>query len=186
MQGGFPDVVPESAVNPNNTNGGLNFDTTRAAFDKKVVHEYIDWAGNRGGPLVTTENVTTRSDLRLYESDGNVTMQTLYDMGDRFLSTCVDLMGRMINTVPAGVDLAPPISPMAVKPINVTFDFDSEGGLLLTGKIRVCRQACGVKYLRERADVALLDPQLSQQQRATHKRLAACKRRQLRIRPTGA
>lgn len=142
-QGGFPDVVPESAVAPNNTNGGSNFDTSRAAFDTKVVHEYIDWTGNRGGPLVTTDNITTRSDLRLYESDGNATMQALYDVGDGFIDTCVDLMGRMINTVPAGVDLGPAISPMEIKPINVTFDLDGEGGLELSGKIRV-RQACEV------------------------------------------
>lgn len=63
--GGFPDVVPESAVTAENTNGGANFDTTRALFDTAVVHEYMDSTGNRGGPLVTTANVTTRSDLRL-------------------------------------------------------------------------------------------------------------------------
>lgn len=142
FQGGFPDVVPESAVTPNNTNGGSNFDTTRTEFDTKVVHEYIDWTGNKGGPLVTTENVTTRSDLRLYESDGNATMQALYDSGDGFLDTCVDLMGRMINTVPAGVESGPAISPMEIKPINMTFDFDEQGSLELSGKIRVCRQDC--------------------------------------------
>lgn len=131
-------MVPESAVTPNNTNGGSNFDTTRAEFDTKVVHEYIDWTGNRGGPLVTTDNITTRSDLRLYESDGNATMQELYDIGDGFLSTCVDLMGRMINTVPAGVELGTPISPMEVKPINMTFDLDGKGNLEFSGKIRVC------------------------------------------------
>lgn len=151
LQGGFPDVVPESAVTPNNTNGGLNFDTTRVEFDTKVVHEYIDWTGNRGGPLVTTDNITTRSDLRLYESDGNATMQALYDMGDGFLGTCVDLMGRMINTVPAGVDLGAPISPMEVKPVNVTFDVDVRGGLELSGKIRVRRQACEVAPLHDRS-----------------------------------
>ncbi|KAK2596582.1 hypothetical protein N8I77_013463 [Diaporthe amygdali] len=139
--GGFPDVVPESAVTPNNTNGGSNFDTTRAVFDAKVVHEYIDWSGNRGGPLVTTANITTRSDLRLYESDGNATMQSLYDMGDAFVGTCVDLMGRMINTVPSGVKLEAPISPMEVKPINVTFDIDSRGKLEFSGKIRVLTSA---------------------------------------------
>lgn len=137
-------MVPESAVTPNNTNGGSNFDTTRTAFDTKVVHEYIDWTGNRGGPLVTTDNVTTRSDLRLYESDGNATMQALYDSGDGFLGTCVDLMGRMINTVPAGVELGSPISPMELKPINVTFDLDAQGGLELSGKIRVCRRLCEI------------------------------------------
>lgn len=135
-------MVPESAVTPNNTNGGSNFDTTRAGFDTKVVHEYIDWTGNRGGPLVTTDNITTRSDLRLYASDGNATMQALYDMGDGFLGTCVDLMGRMINTVPAGVELGPLISPMQIKPINVTFDLDGKGNLEFSGKIRVRRRVC--------------------------------------------
>lgn len=144
LQGGFPDVVPESAVTPNNTNGGLSFDTTRVAFDTKVVHEYIDWTGNKGGPLVTTNNITTRSDLRLYESDGNATMQALYDIGDGFLGTCIDLMGRMINTVPAGVELGSPISPMDIKPVNVTFDVDEQGGMELSGKIRVCGLVCEV------------------------------------------
>lgn len=136
-QGGFPDVVPESAVTPNNTNGESNLDTTRAGFDTNVVHEYVDWTGNRGGPLVTTDNTTTRSDLRLYESDGNETMSTLYNMGGGFLGTCVDLMGRMINTVPAGVELGPPVSPIEVKPVNVTFDIDGQGSLGISGKIRV-------------------------------------------------
>lgn len=137
LQGGFPDVVPESAVIPNNTNGGSNFDTSRAAFDTKVVHEYIDWTGNRGGPLVTTENATTRSDLRLYESDGNATMHALYDQGDGFLGTCVDLMGRMLNTVPAGVQLGSLIEPLGIKPVNVTFDIEGQGNLVLSGRIRV-------------------------------------------------
>lgn len=75
--GGFPNVVSKSAVSPTNTNGGVNFDTSRAVFDNKVVQEYVDWTGQRGGPLVTTDNVTTRSDLRLYESDGNATMRSL-------------------------------------------------------------------------------------------------------------
>lgn len=137
-QGGFPDVVPESAVTPNNTNGGSNFDTTRAAFDSNVVREYVDWTGNRGGPLVTTDNATTRSDLRLYESDGNATMRSLYEAGgDGFAATCVDLMGRLINTVPAGVELAPPVEPLGVKPVNVTFDLDGQGRLELSGRIRV-------------------------------------------------
>lgn len=110
------------------------------------MHEYIDWNGNRGGPLVTTDNITTRSDLRLYESDGNATMQGLYDSGDGFLGTCIDLMGRMINTVPADVELGPLVEPMGIKPVNVTFDVDGQGGLVLSGKIRVReREPCGVE-----------------------------------------
>lgn len=106
-------------------------------FDSAVVHEYVDWTGNMGGPLVTTDNVTTRSDLRLYESDGNATMQSLYEMGDAFQSTCVDLMGRMVNTVPGDVELQGAISPIEVKPINVTFDFNNEGQLIVSGRLRV-------------------------------------------------
>ncbi|KAI0158623.1 heme peroxidase [Pestalotiopsis sp. NC0098] len=139
--GGFPDVVDESAVTPNNTNGGSNFDTSRAAFDPRVVHEYIDGTGQLGGPLVSSFNDTSRSDLRLYESDGNATMQNLYDMGDCFQDVCVDLLGRMINTVPASSVLLDPITPFPVKPINITWDFDSNDNsndkLMLSGKIRV-------------------------------------------------
>lgn len=135
--GGFPEVSPESAVTLNNTNGGVNFDLTRSGFDARVVHEYIDWTGQMGGPLVTSFNESSRSDLRLYESDGNITMQELYDQGDGFLDTCADLLGRMVNTVPSNVQLRDPISPMSIKPINVTWDFDIDGQLVLTGNIRV-------------------------------------------------
>ncbi|KAI0136163.1 heme peroxidase [Xylariales sp. AK1849] len=135
--GGFPEVSPQSAITPNNTNGGVNFDVTRGAFDTNVVHEYIDNTGQKGGPLVTSFNETSRSDLRLFESDANKTMQELYAMGDGFQDVCVDLMGRMLNTVPAHVELQSAISPMPVKPINVTWDFDANDQLVLSGKIRV-------------------------------------------------
>ncbi|KAK7940734.1 uncharacterized protein PG986_013121 [Apiospora aurea] len=118
--GGFPEVVGPGAVTPTNTNGGSNFDSTRGAFDPLVVHEYIDSTGSRGGPLVTSFNETARSDLRLYESDGNQTMRSLYDMTtEAFQDTCAELLGRMIDTVPSGVQLRDTITPMAIKPINV-------------------------------------------------------------------
>ncbi|KAH4957435.1 hypothetical protein HBI26_100720 [Parastagonospora nodorum] len=135
--GGFPDVVEEIAVTPNNTNGGSNFDSTRGAFDPAVLGEYLHGTGKRGGPLVTSNNVTTRSDLRLYESDQNATMQALFAQGDTFLDTCVGLFNRMMNTVPTGVQLGPVIEALAVKPINVTFDFDAHGKLKLSGKFRI-------------------------------------------------
>jgi hypothetical protein len=127
-------------VTSTDTNGGINFDSTRGAFDPLVVHEYIDWTGNRGGPLVTTDNETDRSDLRLYESDGNATMQALYDQGDGFQDTCVDIMGRMINTVPAGVTLGEPLQALSVKPVNASFDL-VDGQLVFAGKIRLLTAA---------------------------------------------
>ena len=135
--GGFPDVVDDSFVTPNNTNGGSNFDTSRAVFDPKVVAEYVHWTGNKGGPLVTSYNDSMKSDLRLYESDGNATMRALLAQGDGFLDTCVQLMARAIDTVPSGVQLGPKITPMAVKPVNVTYGFGANGKLMLSGRIRV-------------------------------------------------
>jgi hypothetical protein len=128
-------------VTPNNTNGGSDFDTTRGVFDPNVLGEYLHWTGKKGGPLVTSNNVTSRSDLRLYESDRNATMQALYDQGEDFLDTCVTLMGRAMNTVPSGVQLGQPIDAIPVKPINVTFDFDMYGNLKLSGKIRILSAA---------------------------------------------
>ncbi len=107
-------------------------------FDSRVVREYIDGTGNRGGPLVTSFNETSRSDLRLYESDGNATMRALYAQGDGFLDTCVGLLGRVINTVPAHVELGDAIQPMSIKPVNVTWDIAGSGRLELSGRIRVC------------------------------------------------
>jgi hypothetical protein len=136
--GGFPTVVGPEAVTPSNTAGGIHFDSTVDVFDMKVVHEYIDGTGNQGGPLVTSFNESSRSDLRLYESDGNATMYQLYEQEESFLNTCVPLMQRMVETVPKEVVLSDIISPMAVKPVNATFDFASDGSLVFKGYIRVC------------------------------------------------
>ncbi|KAI1753198.1 heme peroxidase [Xylaria castorea] len=139
---GFPEVSDNSTVSANNTNGGINFDSTRGMFDSLVVHEYIDGSGNRGGSLVTSFNETSRSDLRLYESDSNATMQALYARGeDGFLDTCVDLLGRMIDTVPARVSLQDAIQPMGIKPINVTWDVAENSRLVLSGRIRILDKA---------------------------------------------
>jgi len=136
-QGGFPDVVDETAVTPNNTNGGVNFDSTRGVFDTLVLQEYVSWTGQQGGPLVTTANVSTRSDLRLYESDNNATIRNLLAQGEGFKDTCNVLLGRAMNTVPSSIKLKAPIEAMLVKPYNVTYDFGKDGSLKLSGRIRV-------------------------------------------------
>ena len=141
VQGGFPEAVDESFVTPNNTNGGSNFDTTRGVFDPNVLGEYLNGTGNKGGPLVMSYNDTMNSDKRLYESDKNATMHALFAQGIGFLATCADLMGRAINTVPAGVQLSEPIAVMPVKPLNVTYDFRDDGKLMLSGKIRILTPA---------------------------------------------
>jgi hypothetical protein len=133
--GGFPTVVGPEAVTSNNTAGGIHFDSTVDVFDPLVVHEYLNGTGNQGGPLVTSFNVSSRSDLRLYESDNNVTMISLAAQGSGFLQTCAFLLQRMIETVPRSVVLSDVINPMAVKPINATLDIIT-GELVFTGFIR--------------------------------------------------
>lgn len=133
---GFPTVVSNASVTANNTGGGIHFDSTPAVFDPLVIGEYLDGTGNQGGPLVTSFNVSSRSDLRLYESDNNATMINLRAQGLGFLSTCSALLSRMIETVPSDVVLSDIIKPMTLKPVNATLDFDGDD-LIFTGVIRV-------------------------------------------------
>ncbi|KAK7050238.1 peroxidase [Favolaschia claudopus] len=135
--GGFPQVVPESAVTPTNQGGGIHFDATPDIFDVDVLNEYLDWKGQRGGPLVTTDNITVRSDLRLYLSDNNATLQGLARSSSDFTSSCVSLLTRMINTVPASAQLTDIIQPVEVKPVNVSLTVDSAGRVSFSGYIRL-------------------------------------------------
>ncbi|KAK0435078.1 heme peroxidase [Armillaria borealis] len=143
---GFPQVVPESAVTPDNLGGAIHFDATPGIFDHKVevvlihissVHEYLSWEGQRGGALVTTENITVRSDLRLFTSDNNATIQRLATSQDYFKQSCVDLFTRMIDTVPSNVHLTEVITPNVVKPVNVSLSLDNNGGVVFSGYIRL-------------------------------------------------
>lgn len=130
-------MVGPEAVSSDNLAGGIHFDATVANFDPLVVHEYLNGTGQAGGPLVTSFNVSSRSDLRLYESDNNATMIALGEQGAGFLNTCVRLLQRMIETVPKQVVLSEVVAPLGVKPINATLDFDTQGNLIFSGYIRV-------------------------------------------------
>lgn len=139
FKGGFPTVVGPEAVSDNNTAGAVHFDNTVAVFDPFVVTEYLNGTGQQGGPLVTSFNVSSRSDLRLYESDGNATMIELAQQGQGFLNACSTLLQRMVETVPSNVVLSDVISPMGIKPINASLDFDTTGNVIFTGYIRVSK-----------------------------------------------
>lgn len=137
FKGGFPTVVNNSSVSENNTAGGVHFDTTVAVFDPLVVSEYLSGEVQQGGPLVTSFNISSRSDLRLYESDQNATMHKLAKQGQSFLGLCSTLLQRMIETVPSNVVLSDLVSPIEIKPINASLDFDISGKLIFSGYIRV-------------------------------------------------
>ena len=132
----FPQIVPESAVGFDNNAGRIMFDDSVANFDNHHVQEYVHGTGNKGGPLVTTTNKTVQSDLRLFSSDGNSTMQKLARSEDQFRSTCTTLLTRMIDTVPRGVTLTPPIDPANVKYANLSLNVDWSGQMTLSGYLR--------------------------------------------------
>ncbi|KAJ7755855.1 heme peroxidase [Mycena metata] len=84
-----------------------------ATFDNNVITEYLD--STTQNPLVVTQNATFRSDLRIFNSDGNKTMEAYVlpplANPDAFASTCATVMEKMINTVPSGVKLTEPVEP---------------------------------------------------------------------------
>jgi len=122
---------------PNNTDGGITFDSTVGTLDINVVTDYLHGTGLQGGPLVTTSSVTDRSDFRLYNSDGNSTLKDLATSPSRFASECVRVVTHMINTVPAAVTLTDVITPNIVKPVGISLTIDSTGNLALSGYIRL-------------------------------------------------
>lgn len=82
-------------------------------------------------------NATTRSDMRIFSSDGGVTMGKMAASKDFFLSTCNTLLERMINTVPKGVALTEPIEFYPVKPRFLNVDLMPDGQMTVSGLFRV-------------------------------------------------
>ncbi|MCJ1356571.1 MAG: hypothetical protein MMC33_006566 [Icmadophila ericetorum] len=132
----FPQIVPESAVGPNNTGGRIAFDNTVANFDVNVVQQYVGGYDSKGGPLVTTANEIFRSDLRLYSSDKNATVEKLAQSSDQFRSTCTTLIARMIDMVPRSVTLTPIIDPANLKYGNLSLNVAWSGEMTLSGYFR--------------------------------------------------
>ncbi|KAJ6525133.1 heme peroxidase [Mycena capillaripes] len=128
----FPQIVPD-LNDPNNTLSVAHFDSTFGQFDNKIATEYI--SGTTQNPLVVGANHTTRSDKRIFASDGNATMASFAESPDVFASTCASLFARMLNTVPKGVELTQVIDPLPIKPkIKLILDGDT---LKLTGSVRL-------------------------------------------------
>ena len=141
----FPDVITDGT--PGTRDGSdvrIAFDQTVAGFDVNTVNEYLDGTGNKGGPLVTTTNKTTQSDLRLYTSDNNATMQRLSQSDDYFKGQCSASFRRMIETVPGGTRFTASIDPSTstnLKPYNVDLNLDWKGNMVLSGNLRYIRVA---------------------------------------------
>ncbi|MCJ1225724.1 hypothetical protein MMC12_002373 [Toensbergia leucococca] len=135
----FPQVVPATAVGPTNTDGRVAFDETVAIFDIDTVNDYVHGTGNRGGSLVTTTNKTVQSDLRLYNSDQNSTIERLSQSADYFSAQCADIFQRMIETVPGSVQLTAAVDPTTttnLKPADIFLSVDWKGNMTLSGFFR--------------------------------------------------
>lgn len=141
----FPQVVGTSAESSTNADGRVPFDETVGVFDITVVNDYVHSTGAKGGPLVTTTNVTVQSDLRLYESDGNATMERISSGGAAyFAAQCSSLFQRMIETVPSTVTLTPAIDPTTttnLKPYSIYLSVDWKGNMVLSGLFRYVQVA---------------------------------------------
>jgi hypothetical protein len=125
----FPQLVPASV-------GQIPLDSSNAHFDNKVVTEYV--AGNTTNPLVVSSPTLGRnSDLKVFNSDGNATINTMTSP-TAYNDICRTVLQKMIDVVPAGVTLTDPIAPYAVKPVDMQLTLNTGGTtFLLTGYIRV-------------------------------------------------
>ncbi|KAJ7032715.1 heme peroxidase [Mycena alexandri] len=127
QQSVFPQIVPV-LNDPNNTQSVSHFDSTFATFDNDVATEYI--SGTTQNPLVVGLNDTTNSDKRIFGSDGNATMLSFANSADLFSSTCAELLARMLDTVPTGVQLTDIIAPLLVKPDDLKLDLSVDGATI--------------------------------------------------------
>jgi len=129
----FPDIVGTSPITPTNLQGGVSFDSTPAALDSTGMNEYLTGTGKAGGPLVTTSNISARSDLRLFSSDGNVTIRNLAQNTGQI---CSSLFEQMLDTVPSTVSLSDPITPMPWKVVDFQMHCSPGGSVSIEGLIR--------------------------------------------------
>ncbi|KAK2606772.1 hypothetical protein N8I77_005501 [Diaporthe amygdali] len=128
----FPEIVGVEA-DPNNDTVS-HFDTEFDNFDNGVVTEYLN--GTTKNPLVAGTNDTLNSDKRIFSADGNATMTKLADPA-AFQTMCADIFTRMIDTVPASVNLTEPIEATDIKPYISGLSLNADGKLEFSGRIRV-------------------------------------------------
>lgn len=124
----FPELVEE---------GEAPSDSTVAMFDEKVITEYLE--DNTTNPLVVGPAVGEGkdSDARIFSSDSNVTVKAMADP-QTFQDVCRNVLQKMIEVVPKGVELSQPIEPYMVKPVDMRLSLEQAARhLQLSGNIRV-------------------------------------------------
>ncbi|KXS11442.1 heme peroxidase [Gonapodya prolifera JEL478] len=135
----FPTLVPPSAGIPNNFS---HFDTTAAVFDSRVVTEYVN--GTTSSPLVVGPDPSLRSDLRLFSSDKNATVTSLGALSaEDFKAKCAAVFSKMLDTVPAGVQLSEPLQPYELRPIKPLFGVFNSTHLAFSTNLRIRQKGRG-------------------------------------------
>ncbi|KAK6066430.1 WSC domain-containing protein [Seiridium cupressi] len=129
---GFPDIAPA-----NSPDGEAGLDSTVAAFDNKVITEYL--TNTTTNPLVVGQSTTNgrNSDARVFASDQNATVKAMAD-STAFQSVCQTILQKMIDAVPPSVTLTDPIAPYFVKPVGLHLTLETGATMMtLGGSIRV-------------------------------------------------
>ncbi|KAH8894461.1 heme peroxidase, partial [Thozetella sp. PMI_491] len=131
----FPEIVPNvSNSNPSDEHT-VTFDTTTGVFDNNVASQFV--ANMPQNPLAFGENLTTRSDFRIFNADGGEMIANMAASHDFFRATCSTLLERMLNTVPNGVVLGDIIQPILVKPRNLVVEIGTNGSMTISGELRI-------------------------------------------------
>ncbi|OQU99621.1 hypothetical protein CLAIMM_05231 [Cladophialophora immunda] len=126
-----PDIVP-----PYSTPLGVqDLDSTNATFDNAVVTEYLD--GTTKNPLVVGANPAAYSDGRIFGLNNRRTVSALADP-NAYAGACSGILAKMVNTVPAGVQLSDVIAPYELKPASLQLNVAADGqNLQFTGELRI-------------------------------------------------
>ncbi|KAI1253764.1 hypothetical protein MGN70_004158 [Eutypa lata] len=129
----FPETVP--VLNDTQNEASLQtFDTTGVVFDNGIAVGFTE--NSTQNALAYGPNLTTRSDHRIFSSDGGNLISRMAQDNDFYLSTCNSLLERMINTVPKEVQLTEVIDPIATKPDYIDIKVNEDGTLFIQGEVR--------------------------------------------------
>ncbi|KAI0023859.1 heme peroxidase [Xylariomycetidae sp. FL0641] len=130
----FPEIVPE-LNDPENNSSRHNFDASFDKFDNSVAKQFV--ANETQNPLAFGHNETTRSDFRIFTSDGGEMIGKMAESEEFFFETCTNLLERMLNTVPKGVELTDVITPIPIKPHALNAEVNSNGTMTVSGEVRI-------------------------------------------------
>ncbi|KAJ3286212.1 hypothetical protein HDU76_008010, partial [Blyttiomyces sp. JEL0837] len=115
----------------NNTK--IFFDTTTTNYDNAVVVEYLN--GHPQNPLVSGP-LTSDSDLRIFSSDGNVTISQMKSP-EGYSNRCQTILAKLLDSVPKESQLSEVLVPYDVKPVGVKISTDADENVKFSGEIRV-------------------------------------------------